>query len=129
MKDIADFEKAEKIKFEDYDGEMIFFNDSSIGNDGFLSTDEVEDFFYDTGRVLPEFAWTCDQLSLSIDTDYILESALEEHHEDAIYQISQKDIDELKSFLDNWCSKQNIRTFVPGKKAILFSEEFREKVK
>jgi hypothetical protein len=129
-KDLEAFERAEKIKFEDYHGEMVFFDDCSLGNEGYMSTDDVEDHFCDSDKELPEFAWACDWFGISIDVDHVLETALEEHHEDAFDLVSQADIDELKTMLKTWCDKQGVKTYTPNsKKAIVFSDEFRKSLK
>lgn len=76
--------------------------------------DTVDDFFDDyacnyddeTTYDKPERLWVTSMEKIDIDVYSILENACEDLHEDAMDNISEKDIVELEEFLDNWCSKQ-----------------------
>lgn len=59
---------------------------------------------------LPAWLYACTVSRLSLDASYILESALEEHHEDAWEQLLGED--ELQKLLDAWCEKQTMETWL-----------------
>ena len=76
--------------------------------------DTVDDFFddyacnYEDMEVYnkPERLWVTSDRKIFIDASYIIENACEDLYEDARDNISDKDIKQLQSFLDNWCKKQ-----------------------
>lgn len=74
----------------------------------------VDDFFddyacnYDDMDVYdkPERLWVTSAQKIFVDASDIIENACEDLHEDARDNISDEDIKQLQSFLDNWCKKQ-----------------------
>jgi hypothetical protein len=82
--------------------------------------DELPDF--------PEYVWVCEEnIGVSLDAQQILESALEEHHEDAIDNV---DVDGLQARLDEWCQapENQVRSWEPNfKKLVLLDDEMNEK--
>lgn len=51
---------------------------------------------------------------MNMDAEDIIANACEELHEDAYENISQSDIGELQSYLDEWCKKQTgTNTYYP----------------
>jgi hypothetical protein len=56
--------------------------------------DEMPDF--------PEYVFTCNSITgVRLDADSILESALDDHHEDAVESV---DVAGLQKYLDEWCA-------------------------
>ena len=83
-KEAATFEAADKISYDDYDGEMVFHD--SFGNEGFCpSTDVCDELAMGEPEDRPRYAWACEPKYLVLDATDILESVLErgDHHEDA----------------------------------------------
>lgn len=85
----------------------------------FADTDEFAEYYWDLfheenhdcnnfdeyfGKFVPKVLWNCSESKISLDADYFIESACDELHEDARYNIS--DEKELQDFLDKWCEKQ-----------------------
>ena len=76
--------------------------------------DTVDDFFddyacnYEDMEVYnkPERLWITSDRKIFVDASYIIDNACEDLYEDARDNISDKDIKQLQSFLDNWCKKQ-----------------------
>ena len=76
--------------------------------------DTVDDFFddyacnYEDMEVYnkPERLWVTSDRKIFVDASYIIDNACEDLYEDARDNISDKDIKQLQSFLDNWCKKQ-----------------------
>jgi hypothetical protein len=116
------FERAPKIKFSDYKGEYLFFPDFSIGHDGFLPVDGLEDYFADDDEKMPAYAWACSSFGLIMDAQLILDSALEDHHEDAGENVGAEDLNELQTLLDAWCAKQSVTSYQPTDEVVLLDE-------
>lgn len=68
---------------------------------------------------LPERVWACEEVAIGMDAESIAESACENMHEEAWDQISQSDLDSLRSNLDEWCEKVGVTSWFPTDKAIL----------
>jgi hypothetical protein len=59
----------------------------------------------------PAYCWPCNPARLDLDPERILESALEEMHEDAADDLI--DVDAFHEFVDAWREKQEITTWHP----------------
>ena len=95
---------AKRVPFADYGGAML------VSGDHFY--DEPDDLFDDSlPEDPPREAWGVYGMPLSIDANRLLESALEEHHEDAEDNISKEMVDELQTFLDGWCKRTGIVSY------------------
>ena len=116
------FEKAPKVKFADYKGEYLYFRDYAIGNDGFLPVDGLEDYFEGDDEEMPSYAWACSGFILSMDAQSILDSALDDHHEDAGENVGAEDLKELQALLDAWCAKQSVTSYTPTDEVVLLDE-------
>lgn len=96
------FEKATKIPVEAYDHEYV-----CIGYDSYVTVDHWRDGA-ECGEA-PRWAWAVTDHGMPrLDATSILESALEEHHEDAIDEV---DTEGLQLALDEWRAKQSMRSF------------------
>ncbi len=73
----------------------------------------------------PAFAWDCDPKPFTLsgfDAESIVESALEEHHEDADESITPAQWDELTTFLKGWSERTGIVSWEPNmKRAVLLT--------
>lgn len=111
-------EKAQKVSYIDYDA-PVFVEDEEghpVGcREGFfMSVDEAIEWLGDEDpKDVPDkfFVWGSTPVSFSTDANWIVESMLEDHYEDAGENISDADIKELQKLLDDWCEKQHIESF------------------
>ena len=89
-----------------------YFSDSY--SDGYFT--EWEQFFdewYDNENehpieTRPEYVWIADAIGFSIDATSICEQATEDLYDDAMQYISDKDIERLQKFLDEWCGSTGV---------------------
>lgn len=116
--------KAEEVNIEDIDPDMWLYDEKT--NDFFSDFDSFVDAYKDFDEYasneemmnnLPEVLWLTNPVDISMDADWIIETACEELHEDASENISDKDRKELQNILDEWCKKQTgTRTVYPNYK-------------
>lgn len=118
-RELAKFTKAPKVKLADYTGAMLWFPDPTIGDDGFIPSDEVDDYFDDDAEPGHEYAWACAAVGFGMDADSIIENALSDHHEDAGENIGNDNRKELQALLDAWCSKQHVTSYEPINEAVI----------
>jgi hypothetical protein len=63
-----------------------------------------------------EFVWCCDPLDgFTLNAEHILESALEEHHEDAMEDVA---VDELQKLLDDWSATQKVTSWLESQRRL-----------
>lgn len=101
-------DKAKKLDAKEYTGRVLY----SEGRDQYYFEgvfEYLEDAEND-GVDPEEYLWGCVSYGLHIDADSVIDSATEEHHEDAYYEC---DHDGLQKLLDEWCAKQGVETFTP----------------
>jgi hypothetical protein len=100
------FERATKVNAVDYSGWVSW---PGHGNDGFFeSVDAVRKHCAQHGLALPPFVWACTREPLSLNADWILDDALQEHHDGARGEVSSDEERRLQKFLDEWCAAQEI---------------------
>lgn len=118
-------EEERRIKYQETIARATEMDLKDIGSDTWLYDEQTDDYYSDIDYFvesykdneefaddkemlenLPEVLWLCDNVDISMDADYFIESACEELHEDAEENISDKDRKELQELLDNWCEKQ-----------------------
>jgi hypothetical protein len=112
-KEAAMFADAEHVAAEDWDGPV--YTDASNYNEGFFrDLDDLYDNIEEDER--PSYVWTCTTMHPSLDAEALLESALEETHEDCELDAT----DELKDFIDRWNDQQTAETWwADHKKAVV----------
>lgn len=110
ISEIERFEKAEKIQAKDYKG-WVFWEDHGDNEGFFSSVAELRTYCNDVGVEPPPYVYACKAMLLSMNAEWIIEDALEEHHENARDSISKEAEDELQSLLNAWCAKQTVRTW------------------
>ena len=80
--------------------------------DGFFrSIKELVEYFAEREIALPQLVKACSARTLSMDADYIIDCALDEHHEDAGECISAAEREELQTFLDEWCARTSVVSY------------------
>lgn len=100
------FEKATKINAAEYIGWVSW---PKHGDDGFFeSVDAVRKHCAAQGLALPTFVWACLRDPFRLNADWILDQALEEHHDGARGEVSSAEELRLQAFLDEWVAAQGI---------------------
>lgn len=119
------FEAATKVTIEEYEDQPIYWEGppggASMSGDGyFLNIEEFLDRCEEEEVEVPPYVWATKPVPLSMDADFLLESALDEHHEGARDEFPDGAELELQKLLDDWCSKQKVKTWdTDYKRAVL----------
>jgi hypothetical protein len=103
-----DFAKATKIDAKDYSGWVSWPRVWPKEEGFFESVDDLIRYCADHELNSPTFVWACTPDPLKLDADWILDQALEEHHDGARGEISASEEKRLQAFLDVWAAAQNI---------------------
>lgn len=91
----------------------------AVGEGYFKDLQDFVDVCVASGYKLPERVWTVELHRPVQWANDVIESALEEHHEDAGSEISAEDVEEFEEFLQQWWGKQKIETWEKGRTAVL----------
>ncbi|ORE90692.1 hypothetical protein ATO13_22271 [Stappia sp. 22II-S9-Z10] len=92
--------------------------------EGFSSDiDALREYCEDYDIAVPAYVHPCTPQRFSIDSDHIVESALEDFHEDAGDQILEED--DLHSFIRTWNAKQTLTTWFPDISCVVVLDEDR----
>lgn len=102
--------KIERIKSTEYVG-WIYWTDDKIGDHFYPSVKKLVDLCKRKQVAIPREVNGCFSMGLSMNAEDVVESALEEHHENARDQIPNAEIDKLQKLLDAWCSEQKVATY------------------
>lgn len=95
---IKNFKHVVKVvNYIDYDEPYIYDNETG---EYFSCFDAMEDWYKDNDLEIPKYAYGVYFVPIQLDLDYILESACEEHHEDALYSLDC--VEELKEAIDKF---------------------------
>lgn len=79
------------------------------GDGYFTSTEAVREYCDRDGLHVPAHVWGTAPRLMSMNADYIIESALEESYEDARDAVSHEAEQELKALLDAWCERHPVK--------------------
>ncbi len=111
-KELRVYGEAEKIRWQDYDGDMVY---SPEMHEYYPDVDTMLDAEDDPPDDPPRWAWACTSLKLKFDASDIVNAQLEadSHHEDSAAAVDDDDIVELQKLLDAWCEKQTVETYFP----------------
>jgi hypothetical protein len=104
------WEKAKKISYREYEHGYLSAPDAR--DELFVCLNDLLEYCHDEDIDVPERIFGCERIVLRLDAQIILENALEEHHEDAMDDISPSMESDLQAFLDDWSKKANVVTFV-----------------
>lgn len=85
------------IDYKDYDEPYIYDEETS---EYFSCVDVMKDYYKDNNLEIPKYVYGVYFEPIKLDLDYILESACEEHYEDAIYSLDG--IGELKEAINKF---------------------------
>ncbi|WP_312107699.1 hypothetical protein, partial [Lachnoclostridium sp.] len=99
--------KATKVNYDDAPDEYkeMMYSNKYPYNEGYF--DDLWEFIErceDEEITVPDYVWSTQKITLSMDAGSIIENACEELHEDANQNITGEK--ELQDFLDAWCHKQ-----------------------
>jgi len=100
--------KAKKIPASEYDGRLCMNDEFFTDWDGIVDHLQQE---YDLDDLLAgniPVVYACQDIPFKISAESVIESALEDHYEDAGGQISPKSTARLQRMLDKWCQDQEI---------------------
>ncbi len=116
------FDKAEKIPWQDYDGDMVY---SEMGDAYYPDVDTMVDSEDDPPEDPPRWAWACTLLRLKFNASDLVNDQLEadDHHEDSAASIDDSDIAELQKLLDAWCEKQTVETWFPDYSRVVICDD------
>lgn len=119
-KDKERYDEAPKVKYGDYKGAYLYFDDTRIGREGYLAVEDLEDELVAYDGELPTYAWAC--MPFYIDASDVVDQALEDHYENASDDISSTEIKKLQSYLDAWCESQHITSYMENGTVVEFEE-------
>lgn len=101
------FDRATKIDAKDYTG-WVSWSGVHARDRYFESVEDLRIYCKANGVPVPSFVWACIQERFRLDADWILDSALEDHHENARDHITGAEEARLQVFLDEWSKAQGI---------------------
>lgn len=112
------FEKAVKVKYEEYEGVYLYIEDCGYNNGYFGDVDELLDWIKDSlsddpDFNLPTYAWACDEKKFRLDASDMIGREIEDHHEEA--SVPSAKVDELQRLLDTWCDSVGITSYVDNR--------------
>ncbi len=118
-KEKALFDKAEKIPWKEYDGEMVY----SERQEYYPDVDTMVDSEDEPPEEPPRWAWACTPLKMKFDAGDLVRGKLEddEHHEEAY--VGDDGIKELQAFLDKWCEKHPVESFFPDYTRVVICDD------
>lgn len=127
--DATAFEKAQKIPAREYKGWICRPDGEEEPNYGYhKSVDDLMRTLLNRDCDLPQFVWATMAEGLSLNADWILEEALEEHHENARDQISREAEEALQALLDGWLKRPDVKVTTyheDRSRAVVFDDEDR----
>jgi hypothetical protein len=77
----------------------------------FRSVAELIEWCADQEIALPQFVKACRAFGLELDAEYIIDCALENHHEDAGENITDAERAELQKLLDEWSKRTGVISY------------------
>lgn len=121
------FSKAQKYSIKNVPPERceMMYSDYYGYNEGYFSEiEELEEYCADNDIEMPGYVYCTSCHQLNIDVDSLVENECEDLHEDAYEWIGEKDIEELRTFVNDWCKKQTgTRTFYVDRSAVIIIKE------
>jgi hypothetical protein len=107
VKEAERFDLADKIPLSEYDGSFLYYDDEYY-DDYELLFDAVDD--------RPAYAWACNPIDFAMDASDIVYAELEngDHHEDAWEEVPRRDLERLQKYMDLWCKKVAVRSYLPN---------------
>jgi hypothetical protein len=126
-KELARFEKAQKLTLEAYDGPVYWEGHVGGYGEGYFSgVDEILDYCETEGIEVPAYVWACSPKEFKLDADVFIERELEsqEMFEEAGERISEDARARLQSYLNVWTGEQGLVGWNADQtRAVLLREE------
>lgn len=123
LKEQERFEKAEKIPWRDYEGPVFAGSDYHESVEMYFDSLACDN---EPGDI-PNFVWACTEHKMGrICASDLIESVLDDHHEDAYEWI--EDEDELQASLDAWVAKQTLVTWMEDNTRAVSLEGAKEEI-
>lgn len=118
------FEKAQKLRIEEYDGPIYWEGHTGDMGDGYFSdVDALLDYCEQNGVEVPEYTWACEKNELKLHAEHIVENAVSDMYEDAYDSIPEKAIDSLQAYLDAWCKEVSIVSWSDDRSRVIILRE------
>lgn len=115
------FAAATKLASSEYTGAV--FCDGGPPSQSMVSDDGDCDYHASVAEFLaacaeadepvPEYVWACRAHTPSSNVGWIIESALEDHHEDAGSVITKEHVEKLKAFMREWWAASGVVSYRP----------------
>lgn len=108
-RDLERLRKAKRMALDNNPTEYVYL-DGTGWNEGYHeSLDACIEWHDDEGLPPPCYVHPCAEKRLSIDTDWIIQCAVEDHHEDAVDHLIG--VEWLVAFVEAWVAKQTLRSY------------------
>lgn len=85
--------------------------------------DALREWCADWEAPVPAYVHPCDEETFALDAGQIIESALDDHHDDGADQVV--DEEGLEAFLKEWNAKQTLRSCFPDTKRVIVLDQER----
>ena len=116
-KEAAKVETAEKVDPATYTGPV------HVDDEEYYETleDLLDRYAMDPPDERPAYAWPCTVWGLAIDADHVIESALQDHYDEADECIGDDDRAALQVLLDDWARDHgaDVKTWEPESKRVI----------
>lgn len=113
------FKKAEKIKFKDYDYDIIF----NQCTDEFCTIDEFYEYYEENDTKPPSYVYACIPIRFSLDMYDVVENELEQnHYEGAFDNINLDTLKDLQQVVSKWTEKQDITSWEQDYNTVILLE-------
>ena len=102
--------EIKRIKSTEYVG-WVYWEEDETDDHFFSSVKDLVERCKVRGVPVPNKVNGCYTMGISIDVEDVLESALQEHHDDARSSIPNAEVDKLQELIDEWCAVQKVTTY------------------
>lgn len=103
----------QRVPWAEYSGTFVYSDGLGPSDGYFPNLGELADYLASEELACPTHVWGCGSYGLHMDAAGTIESALEDHHEDAGDNIGSDDEKALQALLDAWCSTAGVLTYRP----------------
>lgn len=114
-RELARYEKAKKVKLDEYEGEMLYFSDERVGREGYVDVSEIDDALErfvteHKGEPSPPYAWATSTNKVQFNLgDTLLDVLNDEAHEDASDWVKWKLVEAAQVMVDH--ALENVTTY------------------
>jgi len=121
-KDQVTYDKATKVKYVEYDGQMLCCDHC---DEYFWDLDSYLDSHQDEPEDIRTWAWGTYEVPLTLDAERILSDQLEsqDFYEDAFNNIAPEALSEMQVFFDEWLKKRAMKSYMVDHSVVVDLEE------